>query len=122
MTSPAAPLTDEELSAIIARAEKATPGPWEADSQDSYDNHGRCFAYSVFGADGNTLVDTLNSDAAEIHEEPDEHGVRAWDEIGRRNVQFIAAAREDIPRLVCYIRLLQEQLATLEIRDAVQGP
>ena len=93
-------MTNEELAAIIARAEKATPGPWEDDSQDSRDDRGKVRAYAVFGPDGKVLVDTLNSDAAEIHEEPDEDGINAWDEIGRRNVAFIGCGAYSTDRRI----------------------
>ena len=85
-------MTPSELSAIAARADAATPGPWWVAQMDeeAYD-HGqvRCYA----GRKPRVLL-TLNqhfpcvSDAA-----------------------FIAAARSDVPALVAEVRRLQALLA-----------
>ncbi len=96
-----ATLSPEWVAEIRALAEKATPGPWEVDDEQNDGNFGdgpdcnsgyKSYAVIV----GNkTVVDTLNSDLAEIEEDGDcEEGswrYSRWDEIGRRNATFIAA-------------------------------
>lgn len=99
------PLTDDELRAMRARCEAATPEPWEYENvQDCQDRS----AWSLLvGPDGKVLADTLNSDAAVIHHEHDETGVCYWDEIGRRNFTFAAHARTDLPRLLDEVERLR---------------
>ena len=84
-------LSDDERE-LRRLAEAATPGPWETGPQESEDGRGKYWAYAVFGPDGKTLADTQNSDAAEIQQEVDEDGTHAWDEVGRCNAAYIAAA------------------------------
>jgi len=86
-------MTPEELKAIRERAEKATPGPWEADKDlPAVLAHSRRWderlsmltVNPIFGDDG-----------------------KQW----RHDQQFIAHAREDIPRLLDEIdRLLKEMM------------
>ncbi|HDU9761063.1 TPA: hypothetical protein RHF50_004215, partial [Klebsiella pneumoniae] len=49
-------------------------------------------SYAIYGSDGQTLFDSLNSDAACICEEYDGEGHVAWDETAQRNAEFIALA------------------------------
>ncbi|HHS9747142.1 TPA: ead/Ea22-like family protein [Raoultella ornithinolytica] len=49
-------------------------------------------SYAIYGHDGQTLFDSLNSDAACISEEYDGEGHVAWDETAQRNAEFIALA------------------------------
>lgn len=98
MTTTTDTLTPARLAEIRARAEKATPGPWESDSTKSEGSYGvgdetyeGFNAFKVTDEKGNTLFDTLNSDNGEVHVEYDEDGATAWDEIGRRNAAFVAA-------------------------------
>jgi hypothetical protein len=99
-TSPAAPLTDEELSAIIARAEKATPGPW----QNIIDDTGGEFT-------GWPSIEAPPSlDAAIIHRAGFKQ--EYWGDWSMReanaNATFIAAARSDVPRLAAELRRARE--------------
>ena len=69
-------LTPEELAAIRERAEKATPGPWHVYA-----------AYSLSDITPETrtcVVDCVASDGT----------------LAREDAEFIAHAREDIPRLL----------------------
>ncbi|MBC5115058.1 ead/Ea22-like family protein [Klebsiella quasipneumoniae] len=82
-----------------AAAEKATPGEWWADevkNEGCYGSGDDCVegftSYAIYGADGKTLFDSLNSDAACISEEYDGEGHVAWDETAQRNAEFIALA------------------------------
>ncbi|HBX5907211.1 TPA: hypothetical protein MH582_16035 [Klebsiella pneumoniae] len=84
---------------IKAAAEKATPGEWWADevkNEGCYGSGDDCVegftSYAIYGSDGQTLFDSLNSDAACICEEYDGEGHVAWDETAQRNAEFIALA------------------------------
>ncbi|MCW9159965.1 ead/Ea22-like family protein [Klebsiella pneumoniae] len=84
---------------IKAAAEKATPGEWWADevkNEGCYGSGDDCVegftSYAIYGSDGQTLFDSLNSDAACISEEYDGEGHVAWDETAQRNAEFIALA------------------------------
>lgn len=64
-----------------------TKEPWEV---DHYKVEGiRC--YELVDANEKTIVDTVNSEVAEIHEESDEHGTDRWDEQGRVDILRIKA-------------------------------
>lgn len=79
---------------------KHTPGPWEIDAIDNCGEYGDggpdtstgFKSYAVYDAKGRVLFDTLNSDAAEVHDEIDENGHYAWDEVGKRNLTLAQAA------------------------------
>ncbi|HIA9800202.1 TPA: ead/Ea22-like family protein [Klebsiella pneumoniae] len=80
-------------------AEKATQGEWWADevkNEGCYGSGDDCVegftSYAIYGSDGQTLFDSLNSDAACISEEYDGEGHVAWDETAQRNAEFIALA------------------------------
>ncbi|EPH0466309.1 ead/Ea22-like family protein [Klebsiella quasipneumoniae] len=99
-----------------AAAEKATPGEWWADevkNEGCYGSGDDCVegftSYAIYGSDGQTLFDSLNSDAACICEEYDGEGHVAWDETAQRNAEFIALAN---PANV---------LALVEALEKVQG-
>lgn len=80
-------------------AEKATQGEWWADevkNEGCYGSGDYCVegftSYAIYGSDGQTLFDSLNSDAACICEEYDGEGHVAWDETAQSNAEFIALA------------------------------
>ncbi|HBT2409858.1 TPA: ead/Ea22-like family protein [Klebsiella pneumoniae subsp. pneumoniae] len=82
-----------------AAAGKATQGEWWADevkNEGCYGSGDDCVegftSYAIYGSDGQTLFDSLNSDAACISEEYDGEGHVAWDETAQRNAEFIALA------------------------------
>ncbi|WP_374733352.1 ead/Ea22-like family protein [Klebsiella variicola] len=82
-----------------AAAGKATQGEWWADevkNEGCYGSGDDCVegftSYAIYGSDGKTLFDSLNSDAACISEEYDGEGHVAWDETAQRNAEFIALA------------------------------
>lgn len=84
---------------IKTAAEKATQGEWWADevkNEGCYGSGDDCVegftSYAIYGSDGQTLFDSLNSDAACICEEYDGEGHVAWDETAQRNAEFIALA------------------------------
>ncbi|MFH2924064.1 ead/Ea22-like family protein [Klebsiella pneumoniae] len=95
------PMTDitELAQRMKAAAEKATQGEWWADevkNEGCYGSGDDCVegftSYAIYGSDGQTLFDSLNSDAACICEEYDGEGHVAWDETAQRNAEFIALA------------------------------
>ena len=105
--------TKTRLEEIEARANAATPGPWESDgtvNEGAYGSGEDCSegfqSYFVWSEKGR-IVDTLNSDVAEVQEEFDEDGVHAWDHVGSQNTDFIAHAREDIPWLIARVKKLE---------------
>jgi len=94
-------LTDAELDAIEARAEASLPGPWEA---------------SVEGRDHTSGDDViLTGDGRDPAASPDIYVTLSYwsDEPPRRTppavLDFIAAARQDVPRLVAEIRRLRNE-------------
>jgi hypothetical protein len=82
------------LDEIQTRAEAATPGPWQPDTAV----RGDCV---VWGPDGRFLL----NQQAEPHwlEYPGEKRSVAFD-VDRRDCEFIANAREDVPWLIDQIR------------------
>lgn len=100
-----------------AAAEKATPGEWWADevkNEGCYGSGDDCVegftSYAIYGSDGQTLFDSLNSDAACICEEYDGEGHVAWDETAQRNAEFIALANPaNVLALVEALELKEEQ-------------
>ena len=89
----------ELAQSLKAAAEKATQGEWWADevkNEGCYGSGDDCVegftSYAIYGSDGQTLFDSLNSDAACICEEYDGEGHVAWDETAQRNAEFIALA------------------------------
>ncbi|MFM3763684.1 ead/Ea22-like family protein [Klebsiella pneumoniae] len=102
-----------------AAAEKATPGEWWADevkNEGCYGSGDDCVegftSYAIYGSDGKTLFDSLNSDAACISEEYDGEGHVAWDETAQRNAEFIALANPaNVLALVEALERKEEQRA-----------
>lgn len=105
-----------------AAAEKATPGEWWADevkNEGCYGSGDDCVegftSYAIYGSDGQTLFDSLNSDAACICEEYDGEGHVAWDETAQRNAEFIALANP------ANVLALVEALEKVQSRDVPQA-
>ncbi|EOI0962007.1 TPA: ead/Ea22-like family protein [Klebsiella pneumoniae] len=105
-----------------AAAEKATPGEWWADevkNEGCYGSGDDCVegftSYAIYGSDGQTLFDSLNSDAACICEEYDGEGHVAWDETAQRNAEFIALANPaNVLALVEALEKAQQKIDELE--------
>lgn len=112
-----------------AAAGKATQGEWWADevkNEGCYGSGDDCVegftSYAIYGSDGQTLFDSLNSDAACICEEYDGEGHVAWDETAQRNAEFIALANPaNILALVKALEKVQQRITQLESR-AVKLP
>ena len=116
-------ITELEKS-LKAAAEKATQGEWWADevkNEGCYGSGDDCVegftSYAIYGSDGQTLFDSLNSDAACICEEYDGEGRVAWDETAQRNAEFIALANPaNVLALVEALEKAQQRIAELEPR------
>lgn len=104
-------LTDGELAAIEGRAAAATPGPWYVRQLD--DDH----AASLVAV--STVPDTGRAErwpdfeaseivAATLIQFPSRY-VDCADERWNVNAEFIANAREDVPRLIAEIRRLRSK-------------
>lgn len=112
-----------------AAAEKATPGEWWADevkNEGCYGSGDDCVegftSYAIYGSDGQTLFDSLNSDAACICEEYDGEGHVAWDETAQRNAEFIALANPaNVLALVEALEKAQQQMTESENRVRKQN-
>lgn len=118
-------MTTEERNALRAMYEAATAGPWEPDTIETDGSYGcgddthkgfnayAMHAYATCPADSKVIFDSSNSDCGEIHTDYDEiEGTgSAWDEIARRNFDFIAAAHNALPSL----------LADSERAEALEG-
>ncbi|WP_396266910.1 ead/Ea22-like family protein [Klebsiella pneumoniae] len=106
-------------------AEKATQGEWWADevkNEGCYGSGDDCVegftSYAIYGSDGQTLFDSLNSDAACICEEYDGEGHVAWDETAQRNAEFIALANPaNVLALVEELEKAQQRNAELEAQN-----
>ncbi|HHT0035940.1 TPA: ead/Ea22-like family protein [Klebsiella pneumoniae] len=106
-------------------AEKATQGEWWADevkNEGCYGSGDDCVegftSYAIYGSDGQTLFDSLNSDAACICEEYDGEGHVAWDETAQRNAEFIALANPaNVRALVEALEKAQQRNAELEAQN-----
>ncbi|EIV9595744.1 hypothetical protein C0U44_00325 [Klebsiella pneumoniae] len=74
-------------------------------------------SYAIYGSDGQTLFDSLNSDAACICEEYDGEGHVAWDETAQRNAEFITLANPaNVLALVEALEKAQQRNGELESR------
>jgi hypothetical protein len=91
------PLNDRDLSDIEARSDAATPGPWQS-SVEGRDHWG-----------GDNFIQIQSSESA-----PDlyvEYGsVAGLTPASIADQDFIAASRQDVPRLIKEVRRLQKLL------------
>lgn len=106
MTEPR--ITREEIEALLKLADAATPGPWSTDTIENQEGKGSFNSYAVGAGPSDkwkVVCDTLNSDLIEVEEEYDENGRSSWDEVGRRNAAFIAAANPATLKALCTLAL-----------------
>jgi len=97
-------MTDEELQAIKARVEAATPGPWAMSRDEMSAGFGQ-HRYVVVGtttADGKKLVDWRLL----------VEGMRGADAV--HDAEFIAQARTDVPALLAEVERLQAERNEIE--------
>ena len=95
-------MTPKELHDELERlAEKATPGPWEADCGGTY-RKDEAQVVMLGGPDEKPqrLFDTLNSDVAEIAHEADEDGTYYFDCQGADNFKLIESLVNNLPTIL----------------------
>jgi len=115
-------MTKTDKQALRAKAEMATQGEWWSDSVGNEGTYGAgddCvegfISYAVYDKNNQILLDTLNSSAACIQEEYDGEGHVAWDEVGQRNTEFIAAANPQfVLALLDEVEANEKRMAKLE--------
>lgn len=91
-------MTQQERDAIKAREKAATPGPWELENQGSSVETANIQCQDQ---NGNNLFDTFNAHGQEIHSEHDEDGSSYFENGQRRkDIEFAAHARADVPALL----------------------
>lgn len=99
-------LSDDEIAAITARAEKATPGPWDVQRQDE--------------DDGDIVWEVWNDKVLRVLKISGK-----WDSSNRRarpDAAFIAASRTDIPKLIASHASLKAEVERLrEALDAARS-
>lgn len=86
------PMADAELDAIRRRADAASKGPWRA--------------YIACPEDGFESFIQIGG----IHYEPNMHVFRDGERANDADIDFIAAARQDNPRLIAEIKRLRREL------------
>lgn len=91
--------------------EQHSPLTWEVSAVENCGDYGvgpdvssGFTSYAIVDKEGCTIVDTLNSGVAIVHEEVDEDGLSAWDEQGRVNAAFIVRAVNNHEALIDALR------------------
>lgn len=98
-------MTNEELAAIRARAEAATPGPWLVDAD-----------FGLASAPGIVPAGFPKTHKRPIVGNSETRG-GVWDD----DATFIAHAREDIPALMAEIDRLRDRMAALNAMLSAAG-
>lgn len=106
-------MTKIDLDELERIGKDAIAGPWESDASNNgsrRDPH-----HFVVIANDMTILDCLNSELAEIHEDhdPDDGSTYVWDEIGRKNVAFVCAARNNWQAMIDELRQHREFRAAM---------
>jgi hypothetical protein len=99
------PLSEDELDVIERRAAAATPGPWVGWLESQHGIGGTSFIQlSADSEDDDEIYLTRVTAGREVD---------GPNECTDADIAFIAAARQDIPRLVDEVKRLREALAQL---------
>lgn len=110
MTTPTE-IEAERLREILAGCEGVTPGPWEADGVRNEGGSGRFESYQVLAVTLDyygkppALVDTINSERIELHEDGDSESHSVWDEQGRKDTAHIARLDPATVANICTLAL-----------------
>lgn len=92
-------MTDQELAEIEARANAATPGPWKAKPRED-DRNERCAGIVALRPDADDEwdreLDVVVTDSGVYPPDP-------------KTAEFIAHAREDVPKLIAEVRKLRAE-------------
>ncbi|MFJ9459737.1 hypothetical protein ACIRST_32265 [Kitasatospora sp. NPDC101447] len=100
-------LSDDELALIERRAAAATPGPWVAWTESRHGIGGESFIQIRPGAEGDDELYVRRFTAGQEVKSPNPELDADFD--------FIAAARQDVPRLIAEVKRLR---AALDRRDS----
>jgi hypothetical protein len=98
-------MTEQQLEAIRARCEAATPGPW---STRQAENEHVVAVDAVVNGDSRIGCTTARYEFISCHgseEMPEEGRI-----VASFNAEFVAHAREDVPALLAYIEELEADL------------
>lgn len=124
MNSPDHVLTEDELAAIEELATAATPGPWYVRGDLDDDHAANLVAVSTTPEASRTQrwpnFDAGEMIAATLVQFPNRYvdcSDQRWDE----NAQFIAHARQDIPRLIAEVRRLKNALEQAQRSNRATG-
>lgn len=98
-------LTDDDLSAILDRADAATAGPWKAWVEGRDHSSGDDFIQTGVESNSPDLYVSLS------------HSEGGPVPAGSNDLDFIAAARQDVPRLVAEVRRLRLERAGQKDED-----
>lgn len=106
-------VTRPDLDVIEARVNETTPGPWLVDPNDPL---------QVWTAGDSVMGGTVHDPDPRayttlIHTTQD--GYPRGDYSPAEDATFIAAAREDVPHLIAYVRLLEAQVDKLRAGGSV---
>ena len=109
--------SDDEIAALVAGI---TPGELmiETVRNDGAYGSGENLAhgfvsYLVLDQNGDVVCDTLNSTLTTVTEEDDQ----AWDEVGRKNMSFFAAAPSIVKQLLARVGEVEAEVADLKNRS-----
>ena len=95
-------ITDEELDAVERRADAATAGPWKS------------YVEGRNNQSGDSFIGTGDPDQSDLYISylwwPEDQR-RANEQRHENDLDFIAAARQDVPRLVAEVRRLKKRLS-----------
>ncbi len=106
-------MTTERLEEIEARESKATPGPWDAESDGG--NSAESANIAITDPSSKRICDTLNADGQLISCDVDEDGHYYYEDGQRRlDMEFLAHARTDVPELIQALKEAQGQLASFQ--------
>lgn len=113
-------MTDEELTAIRERAQRATPGPWESQGFDSYPGDEGSAVVGTPGTKGSGLV-AYALRPKDRHEDG-ESGADWYDaDQCDDDANFIAHARTDVPALVAEVERLQGIIDRVQKRARLES-
>lgn len=107
--------TPERIAQLREILAKATPGEWETDTEKTDGEYGSgpdChsgYHASIITAGDKRICGTENSSDGEVHEEFDEDGCYAWDEVAARNMKAAAHAVNVLPAALDEIERLRAE-------------
>lgn len=107
--------TPERIAQLRETLAKATQGPWETDTEKTDGEYGSgpdChsgYHASIITAGDKRICGTENSSDGEVHEEFDEDGCYAWDEVSARNMKAAATAVNTLPAALDEIERLSAE-------------